>query len=209
MSASAWYGMDNNAGLMLGFSPDRDAEIQFILEQFSDSASAPVEPLVPTTDLRYMFGPKLRFLDQNNGNAISLTGRVLFGRRVESGTSYGVFFAELVAGYKPSSALSFTTAAKLSAFSSTEIAGLGFGVNYALSDKLELIGEVTPVGLDGGDTVWAAGLRYRIGDTGLMMDLQGTNAIGRVGVGSMIAQDDPRFALTFTKVFDLRGAKFY
>lgn len=208
MLASAWYGSDNNAGFMFGFSPDRDGEIQLIVEQPSDNPTAP-PALVPTTDWRYMIGPKLRFMDQNNGNAFSLTGRVLMGRNITNGGGAGVFFADLVAGYKANNKLSFTAAAKAAAWGNQEIAGLGLGVNYEIINGLELIAEATPVGIDANDATWAAGVRYNVAGSGYVVDLQATNAIGRYGIWSMIAQDDPRIALTLSKVFDVTGAKFY
>lgn len=209
MRADGWYGSDNNAGLALSFSPDRDAEIQFILEQYSDNPTAQAS-LVPTTKLRYMIGPKLRFMDQNNGNAFSLSARVLFGRQIDSNASgIGVFFGEFLASYKANNQLVFTAAPKLAAFGGTDIAGLGLGVNYAISDDVQLIAEVTPVGLDGSTATWAAGVRYNVGNSGFAIDAQATNAIGRYGIGAMVAQDDPRFSLTLSKVFDLRRAKIY
>lgn len=209
MRVSGWVGSDNNSGIAIGFSPDRDGEIQVIIEQFSDNSSAPPN-LVPTTDVRYMIGPKLRFMDQNNGNAFSLTGRMLFGRQIDNSVGgVGVFFVEGVASYKANNQLVLTAAVKGAAFGNTEIAGLGLGVNYEIVDGLELIAEVTPVGLDSTDATWAAGIRYNIRGSGYAVDVQATNAIGRYGIGSMVAQDDPRFALTLSKVFDLRRAKFY
>ncbi|WP_139280669.1 hypothetical protein [Shimia gijangensis] len=205
---SAWYGSDSNTGIMFGFSPDQDSEIQVIFEQYSDNPTA--DPaLVPTTDVRYMFGPKLRFMDQNNGDAFSLSGRALYGRRIGSGALLGVFFAELIGSYKTNGGTVFTVNPKLAAFGSTEIAGLGLGVNYAFLSGLELIAEVTPVGLDGSDPTWAAGLRYTVGTSGFTVDAQATNAIGRYGIGGMIAQDDTRIALTVSKVFDVTRLKFY
>lgn len=202
MRLSGWYGTDNQAGMLLAFSPDRDGEIQLIFEQYSDSASAPAA-LVPRTDVRYMIGPKIRFLDQNNGDAFSLAGRVLYGRSIGS-KMLGVFFAEAMASYKTAQGASFSVTPKLAAFGSTEIAGLGLGVNYELFDGLELIGEVTPVALDASTPTWAAGLRYHLGRSGFSIDAQATNAIGQFGIATMVAQGDPRFTLTLSKLVALR-----
>lgn len=206
MSVSAWYGADNNAGLAFGFSPDRDGEIQVMFEQYSDNPTADPS-LIPSTDVRYMFGPKLRLLDQNNGNAYTLTGRLLYGR--SNNSTVGSVLAELLASYKANDALTLTASARAAAFGNREIAGLGLGINYEVVDGVELIGEVTPVGFDASDPTWAAGVRYNLGSSGFAVDLLGTNAIGRQGIGSMVAQDDVRFSLTLNKVFDLRPARFY
>ncbi len=196
---STWYGSDNHAGAMVGWSPDQDGEIQVIFEQFSDSSSAPAA-LVPRTDVRYMIGPKIRFMDQNNGNAFSLTGRALYGRSIGS-KMLGVFFAEAIASYKAQNGAVFTLNPKLAAFGSTEVGGLGLGVNYEMFNGLELIAEVTPVGLDASTPTWATGLRYNLGRSGFSLDAQATNAIGSYGIGGMVAQDDVRILVTLSKVF--------
>lgn len=210
MRVSGWYGSDNNGGALIGFSPDQDGEIQVIFEQYSDNPTAPAN-LVPTTAVRYMIGPKFRFMDQNNGNAFSLAARVLYGRQIESNTQkLGVFFAEAMASYKtPGGRFVLTANPKVAAFGNTEIGGLGLGVNFKASDALELIGEVTPVALDGNTATWAAGLRYNFGNSGFSVDARATNAIGHYGVGTMVAQDDVLYSLTLSKAFDLRGLKFY
>lgn len=210
MRVSGWYGSDNNAGALLGFSPDRDGEIQLIFEQYSDNPTASAA-LVPTTEVRYMIGPKLRFMDQNNGNAFSLSARVLYGRQIQGNAQkLGVFFVEGMASFQTrDTRMVFTANPKFAAFGTTEIGGLGLGFNYRASDAIELMAEVTPVALDGDDVTWAAGVRYNLANAGFSVDAQASNAIGRFGVGSMVAQDDVRFSLMLSKVFDLRGAKFY
>jgi len=83
------------------------------------------------------------------------------------------------------------------------------GIGYNFDNGLELMAEVTPIGRDGNDTTWAAGARYHLGNSGFSVDAQATNAIGRHGIGGMIAQDETRFALTLSKTFDISGAKFW
>ncbi len=201
-AARAFYGTDDNYGAALSFSPDRDGEIVVVLEEYADSGPA---ALTPSAGLRYMVGPKLRFLDQNNGDPLSLSVRGLFGREVDSGTpGVGVFFAEAIAGYDYNDRLSVTANPKLAGFGNTEILGLGLGVNYEVLEGLQLIGEVTPVGLDGDTATWAAGARYELDGSGLAVDAAATNAIGRYGVGSMVASDDVRYTVGIAARFNLR-----
>lgn len=207
LRTSVWGGSDSAGGVALGFSPDRDGEVQVIFEQYSKNPSAPAA-LVPTTSLRYMFGPKLRFMDQNNGDAFSLTARMLYGRQIDSNAGVGVFYLDGMASYK-TGRWALSASPKIAAFGNTEVAGLGLGVNYAVSDSLELVAEVTPVALSASTATWAAGLRYNVGDSGFAVDAHATNAIGRYGIGSMVAQDDVRVAVTLSKAFDLSGLKFY
>ncbi len=207
--ADLWYGSDNNAAAAFYFSTDRDTELQFIFEQYSDNPTAPAA-IVPMTDVRYMIGPKLRFMDQNNGNAFSLAGRMLYGRQISSASNkVGVFYSDLVANYRTRNGFSFTASPKIAAWGSTELVGLGLGVGYTFGNGLELMAEITPIARDNDETTWAAGARYHFGSSGFSVDAQATNAIGRQGIGTMIAQDDTRFALTLSKTFDATGLKFY
>jgi hypothetical protein len=209
LRTDVWAGSDDNQGVALSFSPDRDGEIQVIFEKYSDNPTADPE-LVPTTAVRYMIGPKLRFMDQNNGNLFSLTGRMLYGRQINSDpVKVGVFYTDLTASYKMPNGLSLSASPKIGAFGNNELVGLGMGLNYGFANGLELVAEVTPIGRDGDEATWAAGARYHFGQSGFSLDAQATNAIGRYGIGSMVAQDDTRFALTLSKTFDLNGLKFY
>lgn len=209
MRTELWYGSDDNAGVTLNFSPDRDAEIQLHFERYSDNDTARAE-IVPSTDVRYMIGPKLRLLDQNNGNAYSLAARMLYGRQITpDSVKIGVFYTDLIANYQAPGGLSFTASPKIAAWGSTELVGLGLGVGYTFGNGLELLAEVTPVGRDNDETTWAAGARYHFGTSGFSLDAQATNSIGRQGIGSMIAQDETRFAVTLSKAFDGRSLKFW
>jgi len=209
MRTDLWFGSDEQAGLGINFSIDRDVELQFILEQFSQSPDVPAA-IVPTQTLRYMIGPKLRFMDQDNGNAFSLAGRMLYGRHITpESVKIGVFYTDLIANYKTRNGFSFTASPRIAAWGSTELVGLGLGLGYNFNNGLEVMAEVTPVGRDSDQTIWAAGARYHFGRSGFSVDAQVTNAIGRHGIGSMIAQDDPRVAVTLSKTFDMSGLKFW
>ncbi|MCG6902569.1 MAG: hypothetical protein LJE68_07795 [Rhodobacter sp.] len=198
---SGWYGTQENAGGSVSLSPGRDGQVDLIFEDYADDGSVAAK-LVPTTKVRYMFGPKLRVLDQNNGDPFSLSGRLLYGRQIEPGIAgVGVFYLEGMASYKVNDRLALTASPKIAAFGNTEVLGLGLGVNYELFNGLELIAEATAVGADATDPVWAAGLRYNLAGTGLSIDAHASNAIGRQGVGSMIAQDSTKFSISLTKQF--------
>jgi len=111
-------------------------------------------------------------------------------------------YGEAILGYKVSPKLAVTAVGKVAAFGNNEYYGLGIGANVALFEGLEVIGEVTPT--DGANgTVWAAGARYTIGDTGWSVDAHATNAIGHNGLGTLIAQDDTKYGVSVTKTFDL------
>lgn len=203
VQVSGWYGSDAQSGLALSFSPDRDGEIDLILENYADAGTAPAA-LVPTTELRYMFGPKLRFMDQNNGDAFSLSARMLYGRQIEPGVAgVGVFYLEGLASYKVNDRLAVSMNPQLAGFGNTEVAGVGFGINYELFEGLDLIAEATAVGLDATTPTWAVGARYNLPNTGLSIDATASNAIGRYGIGTMVAQSEPRYSIGVTKRFSV------
>ena len=80
--------------------------------------------------------------------------------------------------------------------------GLGLGVNYEVFDGMRLIGEVTPVS-DGRDPTWALGARYDLPNGKWSIDATATNAIGRYGHGTMVAQNDTRFAVGLSTQFNV------
>ena len=202
--AGGWYGTDDNRGLALAFSPDRDVELNVIAEQLANDGTAPAA-LIPSDGLRYLIGPKLRFMDQNNGDPFTLSARGLFGREIGSGTpGVGVFFASAAASYTFGDAVTVTVNPRLAAFGSTELYGLGIGANVRLFDGLDLVAEVMPVGGDSTDMTWAAGARYAIANSAFSVDLSASNAVGRYGIGAMVAQDSTRYSLGLTTRFSLR-----
>ena len=110
--------------------------------------------IVPTQTLRYMIGPKLRFMDQDNGNLFSLAGRMLYGRHITpEPVKIGVFYTDLIANYKTQNGFSFTASPRIAAWGSTELVGLGLGLGYNFNNGLEVMAEVTPVGRDSDQTI--------------------------------------------------------
>ena len=205
VTVGGYWGTGDAYGATLSFAPDRDLQLDFVLENYSNDGSVPGN-LRPTDKPRYMFGPKIRLLDQNNGDAFSLSGRLLFGRQIEKNAAgLGVFHLEAAAGYQVNEKLSVTVSPKIAAFGGTEVAGLGVGANFELFEGFDLIAEATAVGLDATDPTWAAGVRYGIGDSGFAVDASASNAIGRNGIGTLVAQDEIKFSLNVTKTFNLSG----
>lgn len=205
LAGRAWYGSGDNYGVGLALAPDQHGQVEFYAESYSDDGSVPAGLLPSNADERYMVGAKLRFLDQNLGDPFSFSARLLGGRDLDTNAAgNGVLYGEAIVGYKVSPRVAVTAVGKVAAFGNNEYYGLGLGANFELFEGLELIGEVTPT--DGANgTVWAAGARYTIGQSGWSVDAHASNAIGHNGLGSMIAQDDVKYALSVTKTLDLSG----
>lgn len=194
LALSTGAGTNSNYSVGLAYSPDEAFQIDAILEDFGEdfgSNSSASSVSAASDRWRYMVGAKLRLLDQRQGNAVSLSARILGGRNTRS---IGVLFAELPITYQasPSTALFFNP--KFAAFGNQIEVGLGLGVNYEIASGLQLLGEVTPV--FGGDrTVWAVGTRYRFPSQPLSVDLYATNAMGRNGLGTLIGQADAQLGI--------------
>lgn len=201
---SAWQGTDSHYGVQFSFGLDRDFQADFIFEDF---AAGTVDPaaLRPEDELRYMVGPKLRFLDQNQGDPFSASARLLFGRQFDSAPPYvGVFYLEGTGSYSPFPTLAVNGAVKVAAFGTTEVLALGVGANYELFEGLQVIGEVHLVGGDASTPTWGAGVRYSPPGSTASVDATLSNAIGRHGIGTIIAQDDVQVTVGVSTRFSVR-----
>ena len=100
MLISSTFGTDGNQSGSILLSLDQDIQYEGIVEVFADDGSVDATRN-PGTDARYMFGGRLRFLDQNNGNLFSLSGRILAGRNITPPT-VGVVYADMPITYEVS-----------------------------------------------------------------------------------------------------------
>ncbi|MEO0768534.1 MAG: hypothetical protein AAFY72_03740, partial [Cyanobacteria bacterium J06649_4] len=181
----------------LAYSPDE--ALQFELS-FEDAGSID-ETIDATTAIneavRYSVGGRVQLLDQRLGDLVSLSARILAGRDVDD--EVGVLFADVPMTYEVNSQLALMLDPQIALSGVDDRAGLGLGVNYEVVEGLQLIGELTPV--FGGDrTIWAIGTRYGFAQNGLSLELYGTNAVGRHGVGTLVGEDDARFGAGLTWV---------
>lgn len=178
----------------LAFSPDQDLQIDAIFSQYP-SGGAVGKTVSPWNDeWSYMLGGKLRMMDQKYGDLFSLSGQVLAGRDFNKPTT-GVIYGALPAGLAVSEKASVRLESKFAAYGSERLWAIGGGVSVRPLRDLELIGEVTAVS-DDGDTIWAAGARYDLPNTLFSADVYATNATGLHGLGTILAQDEPRYGLT-------------
>ncbi len=190
VALSATYGTDGHYNYGAAFSPDQDIEFGLHVERLADDGSR-VPPLKVGTDdeTRWLVSAKLRFLDQNNGSPFTMSGNLALGREFD--TRFGVVHASLPMSYKFGDRIAATAEPKFAAYGSTELYGLGLGMNAELYEGLDLIAEVTPMA--GEDMTWAAGARYTAGNASF--EVKATNTAGDFGVATMLAQDDVRYSV--------------
>ncbi|MBB4123367.1 hypothetical protein [Martelella radicis] len=189
-------GMGNRGfgDVHLAFSPDQDLQLDAIFSQYPSGGAAGNALSVWNDEWSYMIGGKLRLMDQKYGDLFSLSGQVLAGRDFVKPTT-GVLYGALPASLAFSEKASVTLETKFAAYHQERIWGIGAGVSVRPFRDLELMGEVTGVS-DGADVIWSAGARYDLHNTPFSADVYATNATGLHGVGTMLAQDEPRYGLT-------------
>ncbi|PRX11055.1 UNVERIFIED_ORG: hypothetical protein BCL66_10215 [Martelella mediterranea] len=178
----------------LAFSPDQDLQLDAIFSQYPSGGAAGKAKSVWNDEWSYMFGGKLRLMDQKYGDLFSLSAQVLAGRDFKKPTT-GILYGALPASLAFSEKASVTLESKFAAYDSERLWAVGGGLSVRPFRDLELLGEVTAVS-DDGDTIWSAGARYNLNGTPFSADVYATNATGLHGVGTMLAQDDPRYGLT-------------
>ena len=194
-------GSDGNQAIMAAIALENDFQIEGIIEDYSDDGSLTGAD-DPTPDAnRYMVGGRIRVLDQDNGSPFSWSLRALGGRSFGDGL-VGVVYLATPASYDVNDRLTVHAEPKFFAFGDERVGGLGLGVNYEVFEGLQVIGEVTPV-TDGRTATWAVGARYDLPNGKWSVDASATNAIGRYGHGTMVAQDDTRFAVGLSTRFNV------
>ena len=183
----------NGQQARISFAPDQDVQLDAVFTRYASGGSAHNAENPWSGEWSYMFGGKLRLLNENYGDMVSLSGQILAGRDFKKPTT-GVFYASLPMSFSLAEPLTFTFDPKFGLYHDERVKGLGFGINARAARDLELIGEFTYV-LDDADPVWAAGARYSIQNLPLSLDAFATNATGLTGVGTMMSQDDIRFGM--------------
>lgn len=195
-------GTDGNEALMASIGLEQDFQIDGYIEDFSNDGSlTPADDPTPD-EYRWMVGGRIRVMDQDNGNPFTWSLRVLGGRNFDATNNTGILYIATPASYDVHDKLTLLLEPKFFAFGNERVGGLGLGVNYEVFDGMQLIGEVTPVS-DGRDPTWALGARYDLPNGKWSIDATATNAIGRYGHGTMVAQDDTRFAVGLSTQFNV------
>jgi hypothetical protein len=132
---------------------------------------------------------KLKFLDQVRGDLLSL-GLKLAGiseAAFQGDALNGTVYAELPIAYQFSPQTSVSINPKGAFFGQVSRIGVGIGINQALGEQLQLIGEYTPIFVDGNRDVWSAGVRF-LPSSKLGIDVFAGNAIGQSGLGTVTAE---------------------
>ena len=185
LSGRFMFGSQDSWSGALVYSPTYDGQIELTYEQFAEDGSVG-DDVVPSFDPAYAIGAKIRFLDQNNGSRLSLSGLAKIGEDGQTAT----YFGSLPMMYKANDRLAVLAEPKFAAWGDVEAGGLGVGLNYEVLPGLAAIAEYSA--LTEGDKVWAGGIRKHLRNSPVSLELFATNAIGTEGYATMVAQDDVR-----------------
>lgn len=146
------------------------------------------------TSTRFGAAVKLRLFDQTQGDAVSVAFKVGGSKDYTPKTGVGTLNVELPIIFQASPQAALFLNPKASFNGLAKPVGLGIGLNYALSDRFQLIGEFTPV-FNNFRSVWSAGLRYYNPQSGFGADLFVGNAIFQQGLGSLSGDRDAHIGL--------------
>ncbi|MBE9240938.1 hypothetical protein IQ217_11100 [Synechocystis salina LEGE 00031] len=143
------------------------------------------------TATQWRLGGKLLFLNQADGDPLSISGRLTGGRDI-SEAEQGYFMLEFPFMYEVNNQLALLFSPKAAITGGKTPVGLGLGANYQISPVIQLIAEVTPL-VTGERLVWSAGLRLFPLEN-LAIDLMGTNATSQLDLGELLAEPGTRFS---------------
>ncbi|MEO1433614.1 MAG: porin [Cyanobacteria bacterium J06633_8] len=189
-----------NAKLNIMYGLANDLQLEIPLEQFGNDDNLPSGETFGN-EVKYGLGAKLRFLNQAQGDPFSLSVKVKGVRNIAHQNQIGTIFTEVPIVYQNSDKTALFFNPKAAFYRKEERFGLGLGINQVLSDKFQLIAELTPV--SGYDLVWSTGLRYFEPKTDLGIDIYLSNTSGQNSIGGLVADTSTNIGFNFHWLFRL------
>jgi hypothetical protein len=188
-----------NAKLNLSYGLANDLQLEIPIEQFGNNDNLPSGETFGNA-IKFGAGAKLRFLNQAQGDPFSLSVKVK-GVRDSKRPRVGTLFAEVPIVYQNSNKTALFFNPKAAFYRKEERFGLGLGINQLLTDKFQLIGELTPV--SGHELVWSTGLRYFDSTADLGIDIYASNTSGQNSIGGLVADTSTNIGFNVHWLFRL------
>ncbi len=188
-----------NAKLNLMYGLANDLQLEIPIEQFGNNDNLPSGETFGNA-IKFGAGAKLRFLNQAQGDPFSLSVKVK-GVRDSKRPRVGTLFAEVPIVYQNSNKTALFFNPKAAFYRKEERFGLGLGINQLLTDKFQLIGELTPV--SGHELVWSTGLRYFDSTADLGIDIYASNTSGQNSIGGLVADTSTNIGFNVHWLFRL------
>ncbi|MDP5018890.1 MAG: porin, partial [Dolichospermum sp.] len=172
-----------------------DSQLELNVDQFGAGDRIPAKD-IPGSGVKIGGAMKLKFLDQLRGDPLSLSFKLagISETTPQNGSIKGTLYSEFPISYQLAPETSISINPKVGLFGKTSRFGVGLGVNQVLFDKLQLIGEYTPI-FDNRKDVWSAGLRF-LPNAALAFDIFATNAIGQSGLGTLTGEPETSVGLS-------------
>lgn len=147
-------------------------------------------------------GAKIRFLDQSQGDPVSLSFRISGVGDLGTRGNLGTLYTELPILYQPNAQTALFFNPKAGFNGEIDRWGIGVGINQAISNNFQLIGEFTPV-LSGQRSVWSAGVRYFKPSSNLAIDVYAGNAVGQTGLSTLVGEPSTNLGFNLHWLFKL------
>jgi hypothetical protein len=192
LTAGMTSGGNAKFNFMYGLANDLQLEIP--VEQFGNDDNLPDSDSFGN-GVQIGAGAKLRFLNQTQGDPFSLSLKVKGVRDFGEPPNIGTLFFEIPMVYQNSNKTALFLNPKAAFYKQQERIGLGLGINQVLSDKVQLIGELTPI--SGHELIWSTGLRYFEPGADLGIDIYASNTSGQNGIGGLIADTSTNIGFNF------------
>lgn len=197
---TAGMGTGGNAKFNLMYGLANDLQLEIPLEQFGNDDNLP-DPDSFGNGVKIGAGAKLRFLNQAQGDPFSLSLKVKGVRDFGERPNQGTLFFEIPMVYQNSHKTALFVNPKAAFYEAEERLGLGLGINQVLSEKLQLIGELTPI--SGHELIWSTGLRYFEPEADLGFDIYASNTSGQNSVGGLTADTSTNIGFNVHWLFPL------
>lgn len=188
-----WGGLGAGTNVNVAYGVTNDLQLELFGQKFNKNGDP---TLSKNSDSAFKLGAaaKVRFFDQVQGDPVSLGLKlaISFVQSFNNANSAGYFALEMPTSYSLNPQLSFNFNPKAGFVSSESKFGLGLGINYALIDDLQFIGEFTPLfkSNSGQGSVWSVGLRYFYQQANVGVDVYLSNSIGQNGLGGLFPQSN-------------------
>ncbi|MDZ7957941.1 MAG: DUF5777 family beta-barrel protein [Aulosira sp. DedQUE10] len=182
-------GTHGSSSFALAYGLTDDSQLELSVDQFASSDRFS-EQDISGPGVKIGGAMKLKFFDQARGDLLTLSAKIagISETTLQSSGLNGTLYVELPIAYQLSSQTAISINPKGAFFGDTRRIGVGIGINQAIGDQLQLIGEFTPV-LDGKRSVWSTGLRF-LPISGFGLDIFASNATGQSGLGTLNAEPD-------------------
>jgi hypothetical protein len=198
---TAGLGTESASRFIFAYGAGNNLQIEGLVEQTAGGNKLSAEE-TGGSGVKIGPGAKIRFLDQSQGDPVSLSFKISGVGDLGTRGNLGTLYTELPILYQPSAQTALFFNPKAGFNGNIERWGIGVGINQAVSRNLQLIGEFTPV-FSGQRSVWSAGVRYFKPSSNLAVDVYAGNAVGQTGLSTLVGEPGTNLGFNLHWLFKL------